>query len=34
MQRKAEVEDLGVCRELRLQGLGVRQGGCVRLVGV
>lgn len=29
MRRNVEVEDLGVCSKLRLQGIGVRQGGCV-----
>lgn len=28
MQRKAEVEDLGVCSELRLQGQGACRGRC------
>lgn len=29
MRRNVEVEDLGVCSKLRLQRIGVRQGGCV-----
>lgn len=34
MQRKVDVEELGVCSEPRRRGLGVRPGSCVRRVGV